>query len=310
MQKDRLGPFDTLEEVFRLACRGPSPLALDGTAVAGLPERAVPLDELRAILLHPSTAHPTRDATLSLLLARARREGGTATVALAGVLLFGLRRAVAVFCELCPERVADIEAETLVGLIEGIAKTDPSRRRLAARLTWLARNRAKQLVEAETTEAFSRGERLGSGPHPVAVPETDPGQLAHIERRPFSAAPPRPFGHPDFVLEKAVDEEVICADDAALVGDTRLGQLSLPAAARALGIDHWAARKRRQRAEEALRRWIESPEYEPGFVQNRPVSPYFHGGGRPRHGESHDRRPEVCPTTETQGGEKCPSRPA
>lgn len=310
MPEDHLGPFDTLEEVFRLACTGPVPLALDGTAVAGLPERAVPLDELRAILLHPSTPHATRDGALSLLLARARAEGATATVALAGVLLFGLRRAVAVFCALCPERVADIEAETLVGLIEGIQKTDPARRRLAARLTWLARNRAKCLVEAETTEAFRCAARSASGTDPLAAVESDPGQLTRIDRRPFSAAPPRPYGHPDLVLGKAVDEEVVCAEDAALVGETRLGDLSLPAAARALGIDHWAARKRRQRAEEALRAWIESSDYEPGFVQNRPESPYFHGGGRPRHGESHGRRPEVCPTTETQGGEKCPSRPA
>jgi len=41
-----------------------------------LPDRAIPLVELRSILLHPSTRHETRNAALSMLLGRARDEGG------------------------------------------------------------------------------------------------------------------------------------------------------------------------------------------------------------------------------------------
>ena len=293
MPKDNLGPFDTLEQVFRLACTGPAPTSLDGSAVAGLPDRTIPLDELRAILLHPSTPHATRDAALSLLLSRARAEGGAATVGLAGVLLFGLRRAVAGFCELLPAKAADVESETLAGFIEGIAKTEPSRRRLAARLIWLARNRAKALFEKELAEAFVLQNRLGRPPETDQNLEVDPG-YARVERRPYSPAPTLPFGHPDLVLVKAVDEEVICEADAALIGDTRLGSLRLPEAAAALGIGHWAARKRRQRAEHALCSWLCSPDYEPGFVQERPDRPYFRRVGRPRHGAGHDRRQETC----------------
>jgi len=56
-------------------------------------------------------------------------------VSLVGVLLFGLRRAASTLCDLCPGKTADIEAEALTGLIEGIANTEPGRDRLAARLT-------------------------------------------------------------------------------------------------------------------------------------------------------------------------------
>ncbi|HUD17965.1 MAG TPA: hypothetical protein VMQ59_11910, partial [Acidimicrobiales bacterium] len=57
-------PFDTLEKTFRLLVTGPRPLALEGEAVVGLPQRLIPLDELKAILLHPSTSYQVRDDTL------------------------------------------------------------------------------------------------------------------------------------------------------------------------------------------------------------------------------------------------------
>lgn len=133
-------PFGTLEATFRLGCAGPRPWSIDGRCVPGLPHRAIPLDELRGMLLHPSTSYRTRDAALSVLVSAARAEGGASTVGLAGVLLFGLRRSVSALCAVCPERSDDIEAEALAGLMAAIAATEPCRPRLAARLCWLARN--------------------------------------------------------------------------------------------------------------------------------------------------------------------------
>ena len=49
-------PFDTLEKTFDLLTTGPRPLALDGTGLPGLPDRPVPLGELKARLLHPSNS--------------------------------------------------------------------------------------------------------------------------------------------------------------------------------------------------------------------------------------------------------------
>jgi len=264
------GPFDTLEATFRLGCAGPAPWSIDGRQVPGLPDRQIPLDELRAILLHPSTPYRTRGRALAILVADARTHGGTATVGLAGVLIFGLRRAVAPLCDIRPDRAADIQAEALAGLLEGIAATEPGRPRLAARLCWMARGRAKRLFEAELAELAR------PGPYPDAE------------------APPFPAAHPDLVLAQAVTEGVILAGDGALIGDTRFGLVDLKEAAAAFGISYEAARKRRMRAEKALAGWLASDSYRRDFVPKPAANPYLGGAGRPRGGRDIDRRSKTC----------------
>jgi DNA-directed RNA polymerase specialized sigma24 family protein len=278
-------PFDALEASFRLGCRGPRPWSIDGRAVAGLPERDIPFDELKAILLHPSTPHFTRDRTLAVLVERSRLDGGAATVGLAGVLLPGLRRALAPLCGVYPERAGDLEAEALAGLLEGVARAEPGQRFLAAWLCWLARNRARRLFVAALAE---RG-------------RTEP----HLD-----ADPPRqPWGHPDFVLAHAVDEGILSRDDAALIGDTRLGGVRFETAAAALGISYQAARWRRVRAEKALKEWLASDSYRRTFVTNPAPTPYFKGGDRRRGGRDHNRQPKSCQSPNgRQGGDNRPSR--
>ena len=68
-------PYDTLEDTFGALCSGPRPLALDGREVGGLPDRCIPLDELRSILLHPATDHATRNDAIRVILTRARARG-------------------------------------------------------------------------------------------------------------------------------------------------------------------------------------------------------------------------------------------
>jgi hypothetical protein len=263
-------PFDALETTFGLLCAEPRPLDFDGAAIPGLPTRAIPLTELRSILLHPSTSHAVRDATLGALLRRSKEEGGSSTIGLCGVLLFGLRRAVAPLIAVCPGKRADVEAEAIAGLLEAIAATNPERARLASRLTWLARNRAKELVVREFAESAARPFH------------------AHA-----STAPVWSDHHPDLVLMKAVLVGVLESEDAALIGETRLGQMTVAEAATALGLEVKAAYERRRKAERALVAWISGPDYEPGFLENRPVTPYLVRRGRPRHGRS-TRQSETC----------------
>lgn len=281
------GPFDTLEDAFDVLCAEPRPLALEAGVVAGLPARTLALTELRAVLLHPSTGYRVRNQAIAVLLDRARTEGGRWTVGLAGVLLFGLRRATSGLCEVCPHKAADIEAEALAGLLEGIAKTDPRRSRLAARLIWLARNRAKVLVAKELAEVGRPGRHL------------------------CSEVPSRPYGHPDLVLAEAVTEGVIEAGDAALIGDTRLGGTSLAEAAALLGMAPDSVRHRRRRAEARVVAWLGGPPMpragRPGegpgeaaesssssAVRFRASTPYLGGEGRPRTKRANDRRPAAC----------------
>ena len=88
------GFFDTAEAAFRLLCAGPQPLALHAAKVAaGLPDRPVPLNELRVLLLHPSTSSRTRNQVWAELVRRARAGDPAWVIGLAGIAMPGLRRA-------------------------------------------------------------------------------------------------------------------------------------------------------------------------------------------------------------------------
>ena len=262
-------PFDTLEKTFDLLVTGPWPLCLDGTAFAGLPDRWVPLGELKARLLHPSMPFAVRDAVGRRAGSPRSAEGGRWTVGLAGVLLPGLRRAAWPLARACPGKAADIEAEMLGAFLAAVANCEPGRHRLAARLTWLARNGAKRALRAEIAE------------------RARPGGDA------VSAAPPRPWGHPDLVLARAVRAGVVCAEDAEVVGATRVGHVDLSDLAEVLEVSYKALHKRRSRAESALTAWLTGEDYSPfEFVEKGPESPCSSNGGRPRQGRSPGRRPE------------------
>lgn len=264
-------PFDVLEGSFDLLTTGPRPLAIDGHEVEGLPDRMVSLAELKARLLHPSASYATRDQALSLLLRLVAEEGDRWLVGLAGVLLPGLRTATWVLFECCPDKAADIEAEVLAGLVAAVRRTPPGGRRLAARICWAARHQGERALRAELAE---RGRPT---------------------RRPVPAEPPRPFGHPDLVLAEAVRTGVIeHAEDAALIGTTRLEHVSLREAAEALGITLRAARDRRLLAERALVRGIRE-----GFPAKRPEDPDSSRGGRPRQGRDQSHQPKSRPPIPT-----------
>jgi hypothetical protein len=267
-------PFDALEDTFRLLSVGPRPLCLDGREVPGLPDRDIPLLELRAMLLHPSVAYPVRDAALGALVARAQAEGGRWSVGIAGVLLPGIRRAVFPLFEACPTKGADLEAEALCAFLGALARCEVGRARLASWLCWRTRIGAAKVLRAELAE------RAGPGTTPV------------------SAAPPRPWGHPDLVLGKVVAAGVISAEDAELIWATRLEHQRLAEAAEGLGISYTACHKRRARAEAALAEFLRSDWYSPyDFVENRPETPCFSRRGRPRSGRGTDRRPGKRPST-------------
>ncbi len=239
MANDASSPFDTLEMAFRLLVAGPSPLALDGAAVRGLPGRPIPLDELRSRLLHPSISYHTRDLALAVLLRRARQEGAAWTVGLAGVLLPGLRRAAAPLAKAMPGRAADLEAEMLAALVETIAVLPARADRIAARLVWPSVRAAHRFLGRE------RAWRDWEAPHP-SLP-----------------APPRPPSHPDLVLAQAVTAGVISARHAELVGETRIGGVPLRVLARRWGVSYKALCKRRERCEPALIAWLVTRQMSP-----------------------------------------------
>jgi hypothetical protein len=222
-----------LDRSFRLLVCEPAPLALDGFAVDGLPDRPIPLDELRSMLLHPSVGFDTRDTALTWLVGRAQTEGGAWLVGLAGVLLPGIGRRVYPLCRAFPRLAHDVEAEALVGLLQAVQTWRLGEDRVATRLVWAAARGAHRLLRRETALA-RREASVGLRLEP----------------------PPRPPAHGELLLAQAVRARVLSRADAELIAATRLHEIPLRQLAGRWDTGYEALRKRRYRAEAALARWL------------------------------------------------------
>jgi hypothetical protein len=234
-----LSPLDSVDAAFRLLTCDPRPLAVDGKRIGGgLPPRPIPLDELKRLLLHPSASAGTRDAAWAVLVHRARHDGPSWVVGATGVALPGLRRAAGALARGYQGDPADIDAEILTGFLAALRSVDLSRHSIALRLRWAA---------YRAGAAFRYAEEAECARHEIPV---------------FAAPPPRPWGHPDFVLADAVAQGILSAADAGLIGRTRLEDVPLTRVAADLGLSYEAARKRRRRAEAKVARAIADGQIE------------------------------------------------
>jgi hypothetical protein len=242
--------LDSIEIRFRLAAEGPSPLAVDGRQLGhGLPRRRIPLPELTAILMHPSTSYAASDAAWRLLIARARgrandeqqpaeqhkrRSGSllrphaepTWVVGAVGVAMPGLRRAAS---RLSRTFTGDVQAEVLIGFLDALVSVDPRPARVVQRLCTMAGSRARKALRAN-----------------------EPARVHVAYGAPGSALPPAPFGHPDFVLARAVARGVITAAEADLIGVVYLEHVTVAEYADRTGQTRAAVYKARERARDRL----------------------------------------------------------
>ena len=253
-------PFDAADAAFRLLCAGPQPLALHASQVAaGLPDRPVPLDELRVLLLHPSTSAGARNAcgpSWSAAPAPAARPGRSAWPASR--------------CRACAARPAawppptaatraDLQAEVLTGFLAAVRALDLDDLEavpLASRLCWAAWRAGQQHAYAEAGHAARRQDLSG-----------------------WRGGPDLPWGHPDFVLAAAVRHGILTRAQAGLIGRNRLEGIPLSQIAAETGISHNALCNRRKRAEKAIADAIRN-----GFLAD-----LFR---RPR--EKRGRKPDFC----------------
>lgn len=222
-------PLRSAEAAFRILTRGEAPLAIDGEQIEGvLPPRLIPLDELKTILLSPRTDAATKDATWSELVTRARGPEPAWVIGAVGVAMPALRRAAGILARGYEGDTADIDAEVLTGFMAALRSIDLSRSAIALRLRWAA---------YRAGAAYRRADAQWS------TLEEDASR---------ASGPPRPQGHPDLVLAAAAARGVITAAEAGLISATRLGSVSLVAAARKLNVPYDTARMRRSRAERRL----------------------------------------------------------
>jgi len=226
-------PFDAADAAFRLLCAGPQPLALRAAKVAaGLPDRPVPLDELRVLLLHPSTSARARNQVWAELVCRARAGDPAWTVGLAGIAMPGLRRAVGSLAAAWRGDPADLQAEVLTGFLAAVRALDPDdldQVPLASRLCWAAWRAGQEMALADAGWSARR---------------------RHLAE--WRDGPELPWGHPDFVLAAAVREGILTRGQAALIGRNRLEGVPLSQIAAETGISHSALCNRRKKAEKAI----------------------------------------------------------
>ena len=143
--KRSVSPLDSADFAFRALTEGPAPLALDGRYISTeLPQRRIPLDELKRVLLRPSTGPAARDAAWAQLVWRARRRGPSWVVGAVGVALPGLRRAAGRLTRGYRGDTADIDAEVLTGFLAALRTIDVAQPAIALRLCWAGRPGPRQ----------------------------------------------------------------------------------------------------------------------------------------------------------------------
>jgi hypothetical protein len=227
-------PLDVARSAFEWLVTGPDPVAVDGRAFPGLPDRAVPLDELRAALLRRGCSAELRDAVWAHLVGHSRAEGGTWTVAAVGVAPPALTGVAAWLSARFADDPSDIHAAVLAGFVAELAVIDLGRPRILLRLRWAA-YRAGMVCVRDALDA----------PVPTGNDFT-------------SAAPPAPAGHPDFVLARAVADGAITAHEAELIAVTRLEMVPLVEAGAERGMSYQAAKKAPLRAEGRLVAYLDA----------------------------------------------------
>jgi hypothetical protein len=230
------GPLDAAQRGFDLLTDQPAPLAFDCRPIDGLPDRVIALDELRKLLIRGQTSRSTQDAVWAELVTRARRDGPAWVITAVGIALPGLRRRAGLLARGWQGESADLDSELLLGFLERLGTIDVEAGNICSRLIEAgARTVQRSRRHSERTDAISTG-RAGSLP------------------------PARPWDHPDFVLARALASAVIGPEECFLIGETRLGDMSLQAGAQRLGVATATAASWRRRGEAALHQAIQEGE--------------------------------------------------
>lgn len=213
------------ETAFGMLTCEPAPLVFDARPVPGLPDRTMPLDELRRLLVGSPHHVETTDALWRQLAHHARDWGPAWVVGAVGVALPGLTRMAVRITRAHPGHADDVDSELLAGFLCALKQAPLEPPRVWLRLCWSAWRAGVSVVNAEPTEQL-----------PADLPTG-------------SRSPALPYGHPELILGRAVAAGVVTAEQAQLIADTRFGDTLIEQLATELGVPAPALRMRRRRAE-------------------------------------------------------------
>jgi hypothetical protein len=229
-------PLDAAQRAFDLLVCPPAPLAFDGRGFPGLPNKILPLDQLKKLLIADATPRAVRDAVWRELVVRARRDGPAWVVAAVGIAMPGLRRMAGMLAKGWPGDSSDRDSELLTGFVDRLRTIDLRDTRIAGKLIDAGDRAVKTARERE------------EGGDAIWVSTT------------WSLPPQQPWDHPDWVLTRAVAQAVIDPDEYLLIATTRLEQVTLATVADKLGISVPLAASWRRKAEIRLAEAIRAGE--------------------------------------------------
>jgi hypothetical protein len=222
------GPLDAAQRAFGLLTVPPAPLAFDCRGLADLPQRMVPLDELRRLLIGDATQRPVRDVVWREVVTRARRDGPAWVVAAVGLALPGLRRRAGLLAAGWHGETADLDAELLTGFLERLTTIDLDAANICSRLI----------------DAGARSVRRAR----ACAQDNDAVRIFQA----WGPPPRRPWDHPDWVLARALAAAVLDPEECLLISATRLDDVPIQVVADRLGISTQLAISWRRSGERRL----------------------------------------------------------
>lgn len=228
-------PLNLIHVAYTELTDGPGALALDGTAIAGLPDRTVPLAEVNRLLHTRGTTDATKDAAWAHLVNAARAQATPWTTICAGLALPGLRNAYRKARWTAPDFIdrADLAAATVEAFIAALADIDLHRPRIARRLC----NSAYTGVRAYARELAQYQQALISNE--------------------YESRPPKPqHGHIDLVLDKAVTDGALTETQVELIWETYINDKPVNDYATELNLTPGTITRRRRKAKKALTEWL------------------------------------------------------
>src|SRR5207302_1224599 len=190
-------------QAFDLLTCEPAPLSFDARGLPVLPQRILPLDELREVLIADSTPKPVRDLVWRDLVERARRDGPAWVVAAVGIAMPGLRMRAGVLTRRWHGDTADLDAEMISGFVERLKTINLDAPRICGRLIDAGARAVKKsrLAEEEASAvhvdtAWSPRSRPGSWTGKPCTPAPPPYKPSGVKPSAPRPSPQPPSGRP------------------------------------------------------------------------------------------------------------------
>lgn len=195
-------PLDAAQRAFELLTTPPQPLTFDGRRIDGLPDRVIAVDRLRRLLIDDATPRTVRDAAWREFVTLARGGDPAWVLAAVGLAMPGLRRRAGRLAFGWHGETADLDAELLAGFLDRLTTIDLDGSNICSRL-----------IDAGA-RAVRRARNSVLNNDVIRVQEA-------------WGPPPRPWGHPDWVLTRALTAAVIDPEECLLISATRLDDVPL-----------------------------------------------------------------------------------